>query len=67
MTELGIRTTGRRPRRPEQVAAVAAEVAAGRIAVFTAAVFPLERAREAYELLETGHAGGNVVLEVRPA
>ncbi|MBN9606629.1 MAG: NADP-dependent oxidoreductase [Actinomycetales bacterium] len=36
----------------------------GALEVEIAATFPLARAREAYELLATGHAGGKVVLEV---
>lgn len=37
--------------------------AAGRLGVDVARTYPLEEARDAYELLVTGHAGGKVVLE----
>ena len=42
---------------------IAAELAGqGRLTGLVAAVFPLDRAAEAHELIETGHARGKVVL-----
>ena len=40
---------------------------AGRLRVEIATTFPLARARAAYELLATGHAGGKVLLTVEAA
>ncbi|SDO94788.1 NADP-dependent oxidoreductase [Actinacidiphila guanduensis] len=46
------------------VSEVLESAAAGRITVTVGRVFPLTEAAAAHELIETGHAGGKVLLEV---
>jgi NADPH:quinone reductase-like Zn-dependent oxidoreductase len=58
----GIRRVGRGPTDLDTLGALAALVVTGRIELPIAASFPLERVREAFERLETGHLRGKVVL-----
>jgi NADPH:quinone reductase-like Zn-dependent oxidoreductase len=48
----------------EQLAQLAQLIEAGKLRVHVAAVMPLEEVAKAHELVETGHAGGKVVLKV---
>ncbi len=49
---------------PAAVERVASLIVAGSVALPVAACFPLERVRDAYELLEHGHPPGKIVLTV---
>lgn len=53
---------GADPQAPEGLRIVTDLAAQGRFTRLVAAVFPLERAAEAHELVETGHVRGKVVL-----
>ena len=49
----------------ERIRTLARFLADGTIRPIIAEMFPLERAADAHRLLETGHSGGKIVLEVR--
>lgn len=63
--ELGVAFSGEADRDPALLAELADLVLAGELRIAHAASFPLERAREAHELSETGHSGGKIVIEIR--
>ncbi|MFB9685956.1 NADP-dependent oxidoreductase [Amycolatopsis plumensis] len=58
----GVRATGGADAEPGALARIAEAVAAGRLTVPIAAVFPVERIRDAVELQATGHVHGKVVV-----
>ena len=60
--EFGVNRVGRGPTDLDTLAALAALVVAGDVDLPIAASFPLERVREAFERLETGHLRGKVVI-----
>ena len=49
----------------EQLSEISRMIDAGRLKLRVGTVLPLEKAREAHELAESGHATGKVVLKVR--
>jgi NADPH:quinone reductase-like Zn-dependent oxidoreductase len=49
---------------PEQLKQIAALIDEGKLKIFIAEIFPLDRAAEAQELSEKGHTRGKIVLEV---
>jgi NADPH:quinone reductase-like Zn-dependent oxidoreductase len=61
-TPYGIRNVGRGPTSIPTLEALASLVVDGALSVPIAAVYPLERVREAFEHLEHGHLRGKVVL-----
>jgi len=65
--DLGITFTSRSEPDADDLAALLRQVAAGTVSVPVAAVLPLADAAEAHRLVDGGHAGGRVVLVVRPA
>lgn len=58
----GVRGVGRGPTSIPTLQQLAALVAAGTLTVPTAAVYPLDRVREAFEHLERGHLRGKIVV-----
>lgn len=60
--ERGVRMPSRYQHTPAHLEEIAQSVADGRLKVAVAPPFPLDRAREAFELLDSAHAGGNVVV-----
>jgi NADPH:quinone reductase-like Zn-dependent oxidoreductase len=64
VAELGIASPGRYTRSISILAALGAEVAAGRIRVPIDAEFGFEQFREAFEALDTHHARGKIVVRV---
>ena len=58
----GVRQVGRGPADLATLATLAALVVDGAVEVPIAGRFPLERVADAYELLETGHLRGKVVV-----
>ncbi len=61
-TEFGVSRVGRGPTDLDTLGALAALVVAGDIELPIAASYPIERVREAFERLETGHLRGKVVI-----
>jgi NADPH:quinone reductase-like Zn-dependent oxidoreductase len=64
VAELGIASPGRYTRSISTLAALGAEVAAGRVRVPIDAEFGFEQFREAFEALDTHHARGKIVVRV---
>jgi NADPH:quinone reductase-like Zn-dependent oxidoreductase len=60
--ERGIRMPTRYEHTPARLEEFAGLVADGRLEITVVPPLPLERARKAFELLESGHAAGNVVI-----
>lgn len=62
----GVAGVGGQDARPGELAELAGLIAEGQVLLPIDSVFPLERVREAYERLMTGHVRGKVVLAVNP-
>lgn len=62
--ELGVAFSGDIDRDPALLAELADQAVSGKLRIDHAASYPLERAAEAHEHIETGHSGGKITLDI---